>query len=324
MHEFPCLINIQSPRHTLCIIKPDQGAVNKKNYKSTKNEEPPFLHVSGEQFMDPLTLFALANGAVSAVKAGCKLYKDIKAAAGDVRDVLKDLDEQFAKRHPPNKPPTVAEKNQYVAEKNRVIELNKKSGDTTSIYQEIGEHLGTYYDNLHKCMAVFEEEEKRSKTEIYDGTDSLGKRALQRVLMKKQLEQMSVELREIMVYQCPPELGALYTEVEEMMKVLGKQQKGVIAAHIQQEKILARRRAIAREKAKKKCLTAGGVLIIIVCYAAMMLWVIETRKQDYPELGQGLFPDPVSNYDEIVAARNRKYWEERERDVKNRLEQATP
>jgi len=48
--------------------------------------------------MDPITLFALANGAVSAVKAGCKLYKDIKGAAGDIRGVLKDLDEQFANK----------------------------------------------------------------------------------------------------------------------------------------------------------------------------------------------------------------------------------
>ena len=47
--------------------------------------------------MDPLTLFALANGAVSAVKAGCKLYKDIKGAAGDVKDVIKDL--EYVKRY---------------------------------------------------------------------------------------------------------------------------------------------------------------------------------------------------------------------------------
>jgi len=60
--------------------------------------------------MDPFTLFALANGAVSAVKAGCKLYKDIKGAAGEVKDVLKDLDNQFQKLHPPEKPPTVAQK----------------------------------------------------------------------------------------------------------------------------------------------------------------------------------------------------------------------
>ena len=140
--------------------------------------------------MDPLTLFALANGAVSAVKAGCKLYKDIKGAAGDVREVLKDLDEQFhGAFEAKGKTPTVEQRNQFVKEKNRVIELNKKQGDTAGIYTELGEHLGAYYDNYYKCIAIFEEEEKHSKHEIYQGDASLGKRALQRVLMRKQLEQ---------------------------------------------------------------------------------------------------------------------------------------
>jgi len=66
--------------------------------------------------MDPLTLFALANGAVSAVKAGCKLYKDIKGAAGEVKDVLKDMDEQFKKLHPPEKPASVEAKKQFIEE----------------------------------------------------------------------------------------------------------------------------------------------------------------------------------------------------------------
>ena len=69
--------------------------------------------------MDPLTLFALANGAVAAVKKGCQLYKDIKGAAGDVKAVLKDLDEQFAKAHPPDKPVSVEARNQFVKEKNQ-------------------------------------------------------------------------------------------------------------------------------------------------------------------------------------------------------------
>ena len=147
--------------------------------------------------MDPLTLFALANGAVSAVKAGCKLYKDIKGAAGEVKDVLKDLDEQFKKLHPPEKPATVEQRNQFIEEKNRVRELNKKAneGQHTGIYTEIGEKLGEYYDNFYKCLAIMEEEERRAETEVYTGDASLGKRALQRVLMRKQLEQMSVDLR---------------------------------------------------------------------------------------------------------------------------------
>ena len=66
--------------------------------------------------MDPLTLFALANGAVQAVKKGCELYKEIASAAGDVKGVLSDLEEQFNSRHK-DKPPTIAEKNQYIEEK---------------------------------------------------------------------------------------------------------------------------------------------------------------------------------------------------------------
>ena len=87
--------------------------------------------------MDPVTLFALANGAVSAVKAGCKLYKDIKGAAGEVKDVLKDMDEQFKKLHPPEKPATIEQRNNFIKQKNEVIELNKKAnaGQHTSIYK---------------------------------------------------------------------------------------------------------------------------------------------------------------------------------------------
>ena len=98
--------------------------------------------------MDPLTLFALANGAVSAVKAGCKLYKDIKGAAGEVKDVLKDMDEQFKKLHPPDKPASPEAKKQFIEEKEKVKELNRKAneGADLGIYQEIGEKLGEYYD----------------------------------------------------------------------------------------------------------------------------------------------------------------------------------
>jgi hypothetical protein len=240
--------------------------------------------------MDPITLFALANGAVSAVKAGCKLYKDIKGAAGEVKEVLKDLDDQFAKLHPPEKPPSVAQKNAYIEEKNRVIELNKKGGETTGIYTEIGNHLGTYYDNFYKCMAIFEEEERRAKTEIYRGDDSLGKRALQRVLMKKQLEQMSVELRELMVYQSPPELGALYTEVEEMMKQMGKEQKVLITAQMKREEVQAKRRRARLAKLRHEFVIGIIVVFSIFVVGGMMMYVAYDRQRKYPQYGDGLFP----------------------------------
>jgi hypothetical protein len=246
--------------------------------------------------MDPLTLFALANGAVSAVKAGCKLYKDIKGAAGDVKGVLKDLDDQFNKAHPPDRPPSVAEKNQYIQEKNRVIELNKKDGETSNIYTEIGQQLGVYFDNLYKCYAIFEEEERRSKYEVYHGEDSIGKRALQRVLLRKQLDAMRAELREIMVYQSPPELGALWTEVEEMMQVVGEEQSVVIAIEMRRtaEAARAKRKRIKKIKYKAICWGLSSLAVLYLCW---LVWaIVEIRMEQRPELGRCLIPKGTPGY----------------------------
>lgn len=250
--------------------------------------------------MDPLTLFALANGAVKLVKEGCKLYKDIKGAAGDIKDVLADLDDQFNKKHR-NSPPTVAEKNQYIAEKNRIIELNKQDGETANIYKDIGEQLGTYFDNFYRCMAIFEEEERRSRTVAYHGDDSLGKRALQRVLLKKQLEAMSKELREIMVYQSPPELGALWTEVEAMMKEMGAQQSILIAEEMRREEMATRK---ARETKQRriqaiKCnIWKYGVSTLLIAYITWLLWaVVQIRIENKPELGRCFLPKGTWPYE---------------------------
>lgn len=237
--------------------------------------------------MDPLTLFALANGAVSAVKAGCKLYKDIKGAAGEVKDVLKDMDEQFKKLHPPEKPATVEQKNSFIKQKNEVVELNKKAneGAHDGIYREIGEHLGAYYDNFHKCLAIMEEEEHRAETEVYTGDASLGKRALQRVLMRKQLEQMSVDLRELMVYQSPPELGALYSEVEAMMGKMGETQRTLIKQKMQNE--AARNRRIKKRIEMLWIEAAWGVGAILVAAGIGLTFaiVVEDRIAKYPQYG---------------------------------------
>jgi VIT1/CCC1 family predicted Fe2+/Mn2+ transporter len=241
--------------------------------------------------MDPLTLFALANGAVSAVKAGCKLYKDIKGAAGEVKDVLKDLDSQFHKLYE-GKPVPPEAKKQLQEEKARVVELNKKANadEHTGIYTEIGNHLGVYYDNFYKCIAVFEEEERRAKKEVYTGDDSLGKRALQRVLMRKQLQQMEVDLRELMVYQSPKELGALYTEVEEMMVKMGKEQKVLITQQIQRQAIEAKRKAAKRKQLNIQFAWGIGVLIIVFFFFFIMMLVAQSRQEMYPQYGNGFFP----------------------------------
>jgi hypothetical protein len=167
-------------------------------------------------------------------------------------------------------------------------------------------------------LAVFEEEERRSRTEVYHGDASLGKRALQRVLMRKQLEQMGVELRELMIYQCPPELGALYTEVEEMMEKLGKEQSVVIAKQIRIDRGNAAKRAKKLAEMKIKAGWAIGVLIVVIFYIVLILVVVENRKKEYPELGQDFLPHRVKNHDLIIAEKNKEYWTKKEKDYQQR------
>jgi hypothetical protein len=219
------------------------------------------------------------------VKKGCQLYKDIKGAAGDVKALLKDLDQQFHSAHPPEKPASAEARKQFVEEKNRIIDLNKRNGETTGIYTELGEHLGSYYDNYYKCMAIFEEEEKRAKTEVYEGDASLGKRALQRVLMKKQLEQMGTELREIMVYQSPPELGALHSEVEDMMEIMGKQQKVLMIKQIQKDYSDKQRKKRRLQKLRIEIALGFVAMMIASTFGLMIAYVVEDRIKKYPELG---------------------------------------
>jgi hypothetical protein len=242
--------------------------------------------------MDPLTLFALANGAVQAVKKGCELYKEIAGAAGDVKGVLKDLEEQFNLRHK-NDPPTVAERNQYIQEKNRVIELSKQQPN--DVYTQIGEELGVYFENYAKCSAIFEEEERHA-TEVYTGETSLGKRALQRVLMQSRLTAMEAELRELMVYNCPPELGDLYTRVQAMMEKMKKEQSIAWAKKRVTDKMAAAKKRRRIEHIKCNA-WKYGIATVVSLYLIWLVWaVVQVRIEVEPELGRCLIPKGSAVY----------------------------
>jgi len=238
--------------------------------------------------MDPLTLFALANGAVAAIKKGCQLYKDIKGAAGEIKDVLKDLDEQFHGAYAAKgKTPPPAAIKQLNEEKTRVKELNKQ--DSGDVYFELGQHLGAFFDNQAKCIAVFEAEEKRSY-QLYTGDASVGSRALQRVLMKKKLEQMEVDLRELLIYQSPKELGALWTEVLETSKVLNARQSIALKAQIEKHHKEDIAHAKFMEKVHVWTWWIGGIIGILLLTFILMIFVAQDRIEKYPQLGYELFP----------------------------------
>jgi hypothetical protein len=215
--------------------------------------------------VDPLTLLAAANAAVAAVKKGCQLYKEIKGAAGEVKEVLDDLKEQYNKIVDP----TPVQKQQYHAEVQRVQEIAK--ADPNDVYTNIGDQLGVLmdsYDALSKALLA----EQVAGSKVYKGEESIGRRALRRIIITTRLDAMLTEIRETMVYRAPPELGSLWSKFEEMWQTIVREQE---AAHAEELKLIQiarwrRRKRIAEIKSKVAWVSA---VVFVVLWAVGLMWL---------------------------------------------------
>jgi methyl-accepting chemotaxis protein len=214
--------------------------------------------------VDPLTLLAAANLAVASVKKGCQLYKDIKGAAGEVKEVLDDLKSQFGKIQNP----TNAQKIQYNEEVQRVQEIGK--ADPNNVFIQIGNDLGALMDEYDRIGKVFIQQEAEAQ-QVYTGTESIGKRALMRVIIRSRLDAMVAELRETMVYGAPKELGDLWTKYEKMWQQIIIEQD---AAHKRETAKMqieaARQRRLARKR-KEEAVWVGAILFVVAWYAGLLV-----------------------------------------------------
>ncbi len=212
----------------------------------------------------------MASAAVSAVKKGCQLYKDVKSAAGDVQAILDDLQNQFA-----GKKLSKAQVAQYEKEKERVKEIGRSNPN--DVLGQLADHLGKFFDAVDQVEALFYEEEKQS-TEVYKGEVSASRRALQRVLIRSRLEALQVELREMMVYQTPPELGNLWTRFEEMRAQIGKEQEVARAKEETQRAIARHKRKLVISKWQDRALYFVVVFIMALEIWGLLITIAMTRR----------------------------------------------
>lgn len=223
----------------------------------------------------PFALIAAANTAIAAAKAGCKLYKDIKNAAGDVKEVLDDLKKQFS-----TKPsPSVEEKRQYNEEVQRVQAIAKT--DPNEALGDIGEHLGKFMDAYDAIIKLFLKEEMEAK-KVYKGEESVGRRALRRVLIRSRLDSMLAEIRTEMTWNAPPELGDLWTRFEKMWEQINYEQSIARAEELRKAQIAQWQRARTISKAKALATWIGAILFVQVWMWVVL--VIIRKSQTYQSL----------------------------------------
>lgn len=229
--------------------------------------------------MDPLTLLAAANAAVAAVKKGCQLYKDIKGAAGDVNDVLKDLKEQFHKVVDPSP----AQIKQYNEEVKRVQEIAK--ADPNDVYTEIGNQLGVLMDAYDALSKALLQEEMLGK-KVYKGEESIGRRALRRIIITARLDAMLVEIREMMVYQAPSELGSLWEKFEKMWDRIVAEQEAANAEELRKAQAAKWQREKLKQRVKEQLTSVLAVVFVI----AWFLWVMILIRTSHTY--RGLYSSP--------------------------------
>jgi DNA mismatch repair ATPase MutS len=224
-----------------------------------------------------LTLLAAANAAVAAVRKGCELYKEIKSVAGEAKNVIDDLKQQYDKIVDP----TPAQRQQLHTEIQRVQEVAKS--DPNDVYTEIGEQLGKLmdaYDALSKALLA----EQRESKKVYRGEESVGRRALRRIIITTRLDAMLAEIRETMVFKSPPELGSLWGKFSEMWETIIAEQE---EAHAEELKLIQmarwrRRKRIAELRAKATWISA---VVFVVLWAAGLMWLTTRSAMMRTSLG---------------------------------------
>lgn len=196
-------------------------------------------------------------------KKGVALYKEIKSTGGEVADVLKDLKEQFHKIVSPSN----EQKKKYNEEVKRVQELSTKKPE--EVLNDVWDNLGTFVDQYDVMAKAYVASEINSK-EVYKGEMSLGRRALERLKVRYQLDSMLAEVREQMVYNAPPELGDLWTRFEKMWMHIVAEQDEAMAVEMRKAQVIKWQRKKALDEAKAQAMWVGAVIFIVLWAIGLM------------------------------------------------------
>jgi hypothetical protein len=160
--------------------------------------------------------------------------------------------EPTAQRKPAAKAKSVAKKKAYV--------------DETKVMADVVKQLTEFFKLQKQLAAHIREEEEKSRN-VYDPDANLMEAALKRVMAMDQMAELEKTIRETMVYQSPPEMGALYSKVFEMRDVISEEQE---SARLKQE-AKERYKKWQREE-EKRDFQAKSAYLVATFILLLYLW----------------------------------------------------
>ena len=156
----------------------------------------------------------------------------------------------------------------------RPVAKSKKSAyvsvDETQVKIDIVKHLTEFFKLQEQLATHIREEEEKSLT-VYDPDQNHMEAALKRVMAQQEMDALVVQIRECMVYQSPPEMGALYSEVFSMKDKIEEEQT---QARLRQEAIKRQERWLRKEEERNLQAKLGAVVATSIFLLYLWLWLL--------------------------------------------------
>ena len=145
-----------------------------------------------------------------------------------------------------------------------------KSVDETQVKIDIVSNLTSFFRLQEQLAAHIREEEEKSLT-VYDPDQNHMEAALKRVMAQQEMDALVVQIRECMVYQSPPEMGALYSEVFSMKDKIEEEQT---QARLRQEAIKRQEVWLRKEEERNLQAKLGAVIATSIFLLYLWLWLL--------------------------------------------------
>lgn len=237
-----------------------------------------------------------AQAAVAAVRKGCEMLSEGKAeigklkstvekGIGDAKAIYKEVTGLWGwlksllsgrkdnERSAPVQPTAVVTEPQQIIKKHKQPELSYEEYQTQAIHQ-VCEQLKTFFEIRRKLKEHCLELEEVSKT-----TTTIEDSALDRVEIELQIENMSVQIREAMVY-APKELRNIYSRFLEMYDLILEEQEFDRQLKRKRERDAKWRRELLRNHRIDRTVVSVTVLVMVLWMWGLMLslgWLVKTR-----------------------------------------------
>jgi hypothetical protein len=158
------------------------------------------------------------------------------------------------------------------------VAKSKKSAyvsvDETQVKIDIVKHLTEFFKLQEQLATHIREEEEKSLT-VYDPDQNHMEAALKRVMAQQEMDALVVQIRECMVYQSPPEMGALYSEVFSMKDKIEEEQT---QARLRQEAIKRQERWLRKEEERNLQAKLGAVVATSIFLLYLWLWLLVRKS----------------------------------------------